>query len=262
MEATTNKPKTYRVAREDGGALPDVGTLLSATIAEFSDNIGPYALAGLGHFLVLMPVTFVGIIVGYIAMLFAMLGGMTGSAMVGVGVGGDAGDALAGIGSLASMALSFLALFAVIAAMMAILAPVSASLHRAVAAHQRGEKVLELGSAFGTLTQDIVPVLIVAILYGATIAIGLMLCYLPGLIAMIVFGFAPLLVYIGRKSPVAALSLSASHFMEHMSFYLPFGGLYIVIMMVAGYVPIIGPMFGMALHVRAYREIFGDEALA
>lgn len=258
METTSDKPKPYRYAREDGGKIPDVGQLLSVTTAEFTDNIGPYALAGLGQLLVVLPVTFIGIIIGYIAMMVAMMFGMAGSTLLGAGVGGDAGGAVAGIGTLASMGLGFFVLFLVIALMMAVIAPVSASLHRAVAAHQRGEKVLELGSAFSMAMQDLVPVLLVAILYGSIVTFGVLLCYLPGIVAMIVFGFAGPLVYIGRRGPVAAMALSMRHCIENINFYLPFGGIYFVIMMFAAYVPVIGPMYGMALHVRAYREIFGD----
>ncbi len=263
METTSDKPKPYRYVREDGGKIPDVGQLLSETTAEFMDNIGPYALAGLGQLLVVLPVTFIGIIVGYIAMMFAMMFGMAGSTMVGAGIGGDAGGAVAGVGTLASMGLGFLALFLVIGLMMAIIGPVSASLHRGVAAHQRGEKQLELSSAFSTLTQDIVSVLLVAILFGSVVTFGVFLCYLPGILAMIVFGFAGPLVYIGRRGPVASMALSMRHCVENINFYLPFGGIYFVIMMFAAYVPVIGPMYGMALHIRAYRQIFGDgEAVA
>ena len=34
--------KAYVRQREPGGRLPDIGKLLSATMGDFGDNIGPY----------------------------------------------------------------------------------------------------------------------------------------------------------------------------------------------------------------------------
>ena len=35
---------------------------------------------------------------------------------------------------------------------------------------------------------------------------------------------------------------------------------YLGLIMVGSYVPIVGPMFATAFHVRAYRGVFGDDA--
>jgi hypothetical protein len=257
--ATGEKP--YTLERTAGGRVPDLGQLISATIGDFTDNIGPYAMLGLGQFAVVFPVTLVAIVVIYFGIFAVMFGGLFGTGMLAAVIGRTSDDA-AGLvmvlGELLSMTVMMAFIFGAIGLIAAIVAPISASTTRAIAAHQRGEAKLELSSAFSTATQDVAAVIAVTLLVTTVILGGMMFCYLPGLAAMILLSFAFEMVALHRRGALSAVSSAARSAMGNPSFYLMFGLVYFVIMMVAAYVPIIGPMFGSALHVRAYRELFGD----
>jgi len=246
----------------EGGVEPDVGKVLNETIAEFTDDIGPYVLASLGHTLVVVPVVLIAVLVMYFGMFFVIFGGSFGAAAVAILMTELMGEAVGGLSMLASQLLLFAGIFGVIGAfgagIAAITAPLNASLVRAVAAHQRGEATLDIASAFGTATKDLVKVVGMAIIMGLLAMFLLMMCYVPVLVLPLVFGFASSMVHLHRKGPISAFTTSVAHFQKHPSFHLVFGALSIALSMVASYVPVLGPAFITALHVRAYREMFGD----
>lgn len=245
-----------------GGETPDVGKLLNETIAEFTDDIGPYLLAGLGHTLVVLPVVFGAIILLYLGMIFGMFGGMIGVGIVGALVGSILGETAGTLSLLVSQLLFFLLIFLAIiafgAALGAVLAPFNASLTRAVAAYQRGEGELGFNAAFTTLGQDVVKVVLGAVLLASMAMVLLMFCYLPVLIVPLVFGFFGPMIYLHGMGPLDAFRVSIAHFRSHMSYHLTVAALGFAMGMVASYVPVLGPAFLTAFHVRAYRAMFGD----
>jgi uncharacterized membrane protein len=146
----------------------------------------------------------------------------------------------------------------VILGFVALFAPLHASLYRAVAAQQRGEKPLELGSAFSTLTQGLMPAIGAACIVVALSLLGVMFCYLPALLVPIFFGFTMGFAALHGLGGTQSARLSLQHAMKNLNWYVMFGILSIVMSMVASYVPVVGPMFAIAFHVRAYRYLFGD----
>jgi hypothetical protein len=254
--------KTYTRGPEPGGTFPSIGDLFNETVAEFSDNMSAYIMAGLGQVLVLVPV----LIVGMFAIYFLMFGGMFGVILGGVGIGAllaEMVNEVLGISVIfASYLLSFLVpiviLMGGVGILITVLAPFNASLLRAVAAHQRGEKDIDIPGVFATLNQDLGNVIGVGILLGMLTVLGLSLCYLPALLVTLVLGFASARVALHRKGPFESLQTAASHFSAHISWYVTFGAVYIGLSMVATYVPILGSAFLLAFHTRAYRKVFGD----
>src|SRR5687768_2800127 len=89
-----------------GGELPDVGKILTETFSEFGENIGPYAMAGLGHFLVMMPIIFVTIMVGYLVLFGGMIGTMAIGSVLSVMISETLGSGLGDIGILLTSILS------------------------------------------------------------------------------------------------------------------------------------------------------------
>jgi hypothetical protein len=256
-------PKKYTREPLPGGHLPNIGELFNETLAEFQDNIGPYALASLGHTLVVMPLVMVAIFGMYFLMIMGFFGGTMVSVLAGVVVSEvihpDLGALVMGVGYLLSMVLPFLAIFFVIGLMIGVMAPLQASLVRAVAAHQRGEAELDLSAAFSTVTQDLVSVLIAGTLLGTMTTVGVMLFILPGLLVPVFFGFAMGLVAINRRGGIEGVRMALQHALGHMEWHVTFGVLSIGLTMIASYVPIIGPAFAVAFHVRAHRQLFGDD---
>ncbi|MEZ4234635.1 MAG: hypothetical protein R3F59_00400 [Myxococcota bacterium] len=253
--------KKYQLGAVAGGELPDLGALFNETLAEFMDHLGPYVLAALGQFLVAVPVGIAMVVVLYVLMIFGMFGVMLG----GFGLGAVLMQLSEGLGAIVMLLGYVASIFSPLASMVPVLvltvvllAPFNASLVRAVAAHQRGEKVLDLSAAFSTVTQDLVSVVLVALAVGTLVGVGLMLCFLPAMAVPLVIGFASSMTALHHVGAVRSLRDNVGHVLAHPTWHLTFGLVYIALSMVAGYLPLIGSMFVVALHVRAYRRVFGD----
>jgi uncharacterized membrane protein len=254
--------KGYSTDPEPGGRLPEVGQLLSETMAEFMDKIGPYILAGLGLTVVVVPIAFATIFVAY----FVIFGGMLGISMVGIGVGaGIAENVNEGAGAFVMLVSQLLAIVVplgafvvLLMAMLALMAPLHASLVRAVAEQQRGGKELDFTSAFSTAGRDVAKVLIGAALITGLALLGALACYVPALAVTFLFGFVGAMVALHGVAPVTAMRANLRHALDHLWWHVLFGALYLVVLMVGSYVPVLGTMFVVAFHVRAYRVIFGD----
>jgi hypothetical protein len=258
----TEKPKPYTLGPAAGGRLPDIGSLFSATMGEFTDHLGDYLMLGLGQMLIVLPVVFALVFFIYFGISLLFVGGFVGSAILGAIVsdsaGDDAGALVASGGGLATAVLGMVAIFALILGVAALLAPVSASVARAVARHQRGEGKMTLQDAFSTVTQDLVPVAVMTTIMVTGTLFGLLFCYLPGIAFGMLLSMAPLLVYLHRQGAMPAFRRALSDVTANFGWYGQFAVIYFVVAMIASYIPLLGPMFMVSLHVRAYRERFGD----
>lgn len=248
---------------EAGGVDADISELIQEGIEAFSKDIGPYILAGMGQFLVVVPVTIFTVLAAYLGSFLGMMGGWVLGLVVAV-ILASLGDVGAFLGALVMVFLPFIGMFAVLLPIIpisvAILAPVNASLTRAVAAHQRGEKELHIGSAFETITQDLLRVIPTALALTALGLVGLLFCYVGALVVPILFGFVGTLVALHRCGPLEAFRLQITHLRKHGNAHLVIGVAQIAFSMVAGFVPVIGPMFLIDMQVRAHRKMFGDDA--
>jgi hypothetical protein len=256
-----SKAKPYKTGPLPGGQLPDVGTLFSETMAEFMDNIGPYAMAGLGQMLVVFPVTFIAIFVMYGVLALGWGGSIVLTGVlsgIAANVSEELAELVAMFGLLGSMFVPLLLMIPLFVGIIALFAPMSASLYRAMAAHQRGEKQLELGSSFSTMGQGLVSVIVAALIVGTLAMLGAMMCYLPVIAVSILFGFTMGFVALHRVGAMQAARMSMQHALAHLNWYVMFGILSLVLGMVAYYIPVVGPMFAVSFHVRAYRSLFGD----
>jgi hypothetical protein len=255
-------PKPYRLERVKGGKRPELGALFAATMGDFVDNIAGYAMAGIGQMLVVMPVVFLTVFVMYFGLFGVMFVGMIGSGIAGAIVsdsaGDDAGALVSLVGNLVTFAITFAVVFAIIGFISALLAPITASLYREVAAHQRGEGKLELQSAFRQASTDLPRVIMAVLLVTLATSVGFMFCYIPGFIVSFAAVFAVSLAVLHRQGPMASLRISASQAMAAPAWHIPFWLVVLLAGMVAGNIPVLGPMFLVALHVRAHRELFGD----
>ena len=252
------KPKPYTLEPVKGGRLPEHAKLLSAALQDLMDNLGPYVLASLAQTLVVLPIVFI-----FIFVIYAVIGV---GAMVGVGaiigIGSAVGEEYAGIVMIVGQLLMFFAMFVAIFGMAAglggLLAPLTASLFRAVVKHQRGQGALEFGSVFTTITENVGAVIMVQMLLAIGVLVGLMFCYLPGIAFGFATAFAAPLVFIHHRSPMEAVTIALNHTKDNLTWHAIWFAMMLVVGIAASYVPILGPAFLLALQVRAYREIFGD----
>jgi uncharacterized membrane protein len=203
----------------------------------------------------------VGGFISMFLMFFVMFGGAALSAFGSAAAGDqDAAAAIGAMGSLVSFGLMFAVIFVLIAGITAVTAPLSGSLTRAIAAHQRGEGKLDFKSVFSTASEGILPACLVTGAVMLATFLGIPFCYVGALVPAMLFGFAGPLVFLHRLSPGAALGRSARTVMANPGPNILYTLTVFGIAMVAGYVPVVGMMFLLAFTVRGYRQVFGDGA--
>jgi hypothetical protein len=147
----------------------------------------------------------------------------------------------------------------------ALLAPMQASLYRAVWAYlETGEK-LTIGSAFSTARQDLARVIVYQFVMLGLIATGALFCYVPGLLVAAALAFAGPAIYIHRLGIAEAISLSVGHLQRHPTWHFIYFLWSALIVFVLQYIPFIGGMLLFTVHpyfvLLAYRAIFGSGAL-
>lgn len=260
-------PKPYALAPVAGGGKPpDPGKILSTSFAEFGDNLAPYAILGAIQMAILFPLIFIGIFAAYLVSGIAFVGVYAVGMVISIGLAAmlpeDLGAAVAAIGMLLTLVVSLLAmfigLFGVLMVITLPVAPLQAAMSRAIAAHQRGEGPPEPAKVFATITQDLVPVLALAVLMSLAVLVGLLFLGVGALVPAYLFAFAPTLVAVHRMGAIQALRASARHAIADPSWHLIWTLLNWGLGIAASNIPVLGPAFMMAFHVRGHRELFGD----
>lgn len=237
---------------------PDVGTILQQTVDEYGKNIGPYALAGLGHLLYSVPVVLISIVALYVSLLIGIFGTVIASAGVATAMPRDLEAIGAIVASVGTVGVFFLILFTFVLIMNMLMAPVNASLMRAIAKQQRGEEQLSIASPFNTALQDLVPVLGAVLVMGVLTLVLSLFCLIPALLVPLLFSFAHGLIALNRTGVIEALKSSAAHARENLGWHAFYLLIHWALSMVANNVPVLGPTFMAALQVRATQALFGD----
>lgn len=245
---------------EPGGAVPPIGALFTETIDDLSKNFGGYALATLGFLAVAVPVTMFLVFGVIIAVNILVAIGIAGSAAAADASGGDAGGLVALGGTFGTIGLAVLGFFGIILLAVTVASPFSASLQRAVAAHQRGEEPLSFNAAFRTWNQNVVAYAMVLLFVTGASFVGVMFCYVGALVPAVLFGFAPFMVALHGAGAGAALGATSRHARANLKDHLVYAGLVFVVNVVASQIPVLGQGFVTALTVRGYRKVFGDGA--
>jgi len=249
--------------REDGGGIASIGALFSETLTDVMNNIVGYLMLGLALMAVAVPVGIIASIISLIVLygvmgigVFASVAG--GSALEDATGDQDLGGMIGALGSMGSIAFAFLLFVGLLLFLTAAMGPLSASLYRAIAAHQRGEGTLSFGAAFSTITQDIGATMGAVLLVTLCTLVGVLFCYVGALVPAVLFTFALPMVALHRKGAFEALQRCARHAMAHPSDHGLFVLCYFGVSMVAAYIPLLGQVFVLAFAVRAYRKMFGD----
>lgn len=228
-------------------ALPQVTDLLSETISAVTNDLGGFFVAGLGPMAISLALGLGGAVLIYVGAFAAMMPGLAA---------GD--ETLTMVGAIGGFTAGF---FALMLASVLLTAPMVASLHRAVWQFMATGEKLTFGSAFSTLGQDVVRVVVYQMLLITAVMVGAMFCYLPGLAIAGALLFAGPAVYIHRLPIGAAVGLSIRHVQRQPGWHLALFGLAFVVSMVLSYVPILGMALLMTVHpllvLKAYKAAFG-----
>lgn len=233
-------------------ALPTISALVNEAFADVQAAPVPYLLAGAGAGGVILAWTLVGIGV----LVAAMLGG----AMIGGAIGDP--DAVSSLVLLTTLVGTLIVLVPLALAS----PPLSASLARAVWDWQDRAVPLDLRAAFREPWRDLGKVYGVGLATGGLVLIGLLFCYLPGLIAMCLLHHAFYRVAIHGRSPGDALSDAVGHVLAHPQWNLGVFGVSFVISLIASNVPLLGvplTLAGVAAwNIRCYRAAFPEPRAA
>ncbi len=228
--------------------LPTISKLFDDTLADVKDHFGGYAMAGVGFAAVQLPLTLVSIIGAYALIFASVIPGMQANddEMVTMGLLGGTGVAILGLTLLFGL----------------VFPPLQASLLRAVWAHQSRGEPLTLSAAFSTATHDLPRVYATVFLLGTASIIGMVLCYIPALIAAFLFHFAWVLAIVGRRSPFEAMRMSFEHVFSNLGWNLKIWGVVLLATLLLSNVPLIGTaaaiLCGAAFTLRAAKAAFPD----
>ncbi len=211
--------------------LPPATSHVGEAFGLVKANIGGFLLSGVGF----MGATFVGvmvcILVVFVPVIPAILTESEPLLMVGLVVG-------------------FSIYTVLLLLLVGVLTPLMwASLYRAYDAALAGRGSLGLTSAFSTLRQDALQVILCWFLMQTAVMIGAVLCYVPGLLLAAMLQLAIPLVAVRRLSAVAALKVGFEHAKAHLGWYLAVFFLALVMSMVLQYIPIVGLFLGMPFMV-------------
>lgn len=229
------------------GNLPGGFAVAGEVVSDILKNFGGYLLAGLGMFVAMLPVVMVMVVVAYVPILGAIFAA-------------DAlGEDLASLLLLAGILLSVVIALGLGAT---IIAPMQASLMRAMWGYQVRGEPLTFGSAFSTFRDDYMTVVLAYLALQGAVLLGLMFCYVPALIVAFLLHWVTPAVVIHRRSVGEAFGQSFRHAKENAGWTLGVMLVGVLITLVSSYVPLIGalltPVLYSAYVLKLYRAAFGD----
>ena len=236
--------------------LPSAVDLVQDGLKQFMDDVGDFALAGLGITLVALGVA---LVMATLA-IGCFLGGALGSGALSIAGAATDVDAIAGVSAFAGMLImlaTYLAFFLIVIFGTAVVsAPFSASLQRAVDEHLAGGRKVGFGSAFETAFKQPVKDIMATVGMSVAMVIGIFMFYIGALFAAFFLGWWPLAVHLDGLPVTQGASRAFGHTKDQLGWHLGVFGLGIAVGMIAQYIPVLGPMFAALYQVKAYRAAF------
>lgn len=141
---------------------------------------------------------------------------------------------------------------------MALPAPVYASLLRTFDVD--GPGAVQFGAAFSRVQPDVGRVVVASLAFGGLTVLGMMFCFLPGLLATFALHFVLPAVALDRMGFVDAARRSWEHVTMRPGWALGVWAIYMLVVGILSQIPLIGAMIAIPLafdfHVRAYRAVY------
>lgn len=231
----------FRIADEAYGTLPSVTKVATDVAQDLFANFGAYILCGLGPFLVLLPVTLIGVLAVYASLLVPLLVWHQ--------------ERIAWELFVPAMALF-------IGVMVLVSAPIQYGTARAILAYQRDGEPLRFGSAFQHMTDDLGAAIGLEVLIAGMAFVAMLFCYVPvfGVSLLTSLAFPALVVH--RLGAMGSLSASIEHVRKNIGWHVGFWALGVGILIICQNIPLIGPILGTPIYyayqLRVYRQVFGD----
>lgn len=171
---------------------------------------------------------------------------------------------------------AILGAFALFALIMAVASLIAWGLSASMAADVVESGSTSLGSGFSRFASKLGPILVVEILGGIIVAIGLVLCILPGIAAAFFLMFSLAAVVYGNMGPIEAIQASLATVKNNLVDALVIAGIAIglsiaggIASSILGFIPVLGGLLGslitgatttfvLILTVEAYKQITGE----
>lgn len=227
-------------------AVPDPSALLTRLMDELKARFGGYLLAGLGYFVAL----FAAITV--VILLFG-IGAIPGAV--------TQNETVLSIGILTTGLLLYTPGLMLITL---VLGPaMNASLMRAIWGAWREDGALGFGSAFQTLRMDLRNVVIVTLLYQLVVFVGMLFCYVPGIVLAVMLCHSVPLVVLHGVPPIDAMKLSFEKVKANGAYHAIGFALLFVVILVCEFIPILGLVLlipvQFAMLLMMYEAMFGPD---
>lgn len=224
---------------------PDAVQILTEHFNDVKDNLVGYLLSGLGFYGAIV----IAVLVVMVPLFAATLPGIVME-----------NDTLMIGGMIIGWTWYLVALLAVTLVISPLLL---GSFLRAMDAHKRGAAPLGFKAAFSTFRQDPKRTIGIQLVVQLIMGVGMMFCYIPGMLAIPFMSFAVPMVVLDGHSISEALSRTWAHMRRYPLFHLLFHLLALATAMAVEMIPIVGLLmvfpwlFG--LNLVAYRAAFSGE---
>lgn len=237
--AEPEAPRLPATVSGPSDGLPPVTDIAQAVLDDFQQHFMGLLLLGLGFHAVIL----VGVVVLSVTLGLCVVPGVLMES-----------EQLAILGTLVGTVVGTGLMFLVIT-------PGSASTVRALGRMVVHGETPSFSGAFVYGFRDLGSLTLYGALSSFLTVLGMLLCYLPGLVVsfLLSWGFAAIALH--RLGPVAAVRRSVGHVRDHPQWHLGFFGLGFCIAMLGSYVPIVGVLAYFMYLTRAYRASFPDEEL-
>lgn len=230
-------------------AVPNPGALVNGLVDELKARFVGYLLAGTGYFAAIFASVFVLIAVFAIG---AIPGAVTEN------------ETLLSIGILVSGLLFYTPGILFVTLVMG--PAMNASLMRAIWSARREDAPLGFGSAFGSVRENLRDVVIVTVLYQLAVFVGMLFCYVPGIVLAVMFVHAMPLVVLHGVTPMDALKMSFEKVKENGSYHAIAFVLMFVVVMVCEFIPLVGLLLlipvQLTMLLMMYEAMFGPNGPA
>jgi hypothetical protein len=221
---------------------------MSDVIEDVRDNFADRLLAAMGMALLVLPTAMLG--------LLFLIGGMVAGVVVGALT---EEPVLMSLGMLAGLVVGAIAGGMLLGL---VVAPLQASLGRAMLRNLQDGSDLGLGACFDTVAVDVGKVVSLGLIMNLILTVGGLMFYVPALVASWALNFAMPGVVVHRLGPLAAMNRSLEHAMAEPVWHLALTALSFGALLLLLNIPFIGYALGFyfvtAVNIRAYVACFGQ----
>lgn len=234
--------------RNPEAGLPNVTDLISACTTELQKDFVPWILAGLPPALLAIVLGLGGAAMVYVGAFFGLAAGLAAQ-----------DEDLAVLGATTTLVALLLVLIVV---MGLVFTPLQASMWRSVWKYLTEGEKLGFDACFRYAFQDLPRVVMYQLVFGAIVTVGVMMCYLPGILASIALLFAYPAVVVHGMPIGQAMRTSVTHVQANPAWHLGLFAVTFVMALVLPYLPIVGYALLFTLYpllvLSAWRGIWGD----